>query len=255
MSRLRKGKFIMSTLRSWVQRFLRVARHVRFFSYRWRLYAAAEQALAGFHGRVLDIGAGQQPFRPYLPSDARYTALEIVPIPGNDVIASVLALPFANGAFDAVICTEVLEHVPEPGHALAEIHRVLRDGGQVYITVPMTWGHHYVPHDYYRYTRYGLTYLLEKGGFRVVRVYQIGGLFTAMLARVQDLLGLGIFRLAYPVKFLGGNATRLFVTTLLLLPFFVLLDFLAALLDRTIPGARRDALGWSVLAVRATHSA
>ncbi len=238
----------MDALRRRIRRFARVIRHVRFFTYRWRLYAAAEQALSDFDGRVLDIGAGQQPFRPYLPQTAHYIALEVVPIPGNDVIASVLNLPFSAGTFDHIICTEVLEHVPEPRRALAEIHRVLRGHGRAYITVPMTWGHHYVPHDYYRYTRFGITYLLEKEGFHVERVYQIGGLFTAMLARVEDLVGLATFRLMYPVKFLGGNRGRLLMTSLILIPFFTVLDLLATLLDAMIPGARRDALGWSVVA-------
>ena len=234
---------------SW-RRFKRLVRHARFFTYRWRLFAAAERTLPTFHGRVLDIGAGNQPFRAYLPDDVHYFALEVVPIPGNDVIASVLALPFTSETFDHAICTEVLEHVPEPAQALREIHRVVRPGGQVYITVPMTWGHHYIPHDYYRYTRYGLLYLLEKTGFRVERVYQIGGLFTAMLARLEDIIGVGVFRLAYPIKFLGGNRARLTVASLLMLPGFIVLDLLASALDRIVPGARKDALGWSVLATR-----
>ncbi len=240
----------MSKITPYLHRLARVADQGRFFTYRWRLYGAAERALAEFHGRVLDIGAGTQPYRVFLPSDVRYTAMEVVPIPGNDVIASVLHLPFASAAFDGVICTEVIEHVPEPEQALREIHRVLRPGGRAYITVPMSWALHYVPHDYYRYTRYGLAHLLGKVGFRVQRMDQVGGLFTLILARLEDVLGALLFKALFPAKFLLGARGRVWLTSLLILLFAVPLDALAVLLDRVVPGARQDALGWVVVAAK-----
>lgn len=53
--------------------------------------------------------------------------------------ADAAKLPFADGSFDAVICSEVLEHVPDPEAALAEIVRVTRPGGQVALSVPRWW--------------------------------------------------------------------------------------------------------------------
>ncbi len=237
-------------MRRYVRRLGRLLFQGRFFTYRWRLHATAERALAEFRGRVLDIGAGTQPYRPYLPPGVQYTALEIVPIPGNDVIASVLALPFASATFDGVICTEVIEHVPEPERALREIHRLLKPQGRVYITVPMSWALHYVPHDYFRYTRYGLAHLLNKAGFRVERVEQVGGLFTMILARLEDVFGALLFKGLFPTKYLLGNRGRVLLASLILLLVGIPLDALATLLDRIVPNARLDALGWVVLATK-----
>ncbi len=231
-----------------LHRFGRLAGQARFFTYRWRLFANAERFLPTFHGRVLDIGAERQPFRPYLPANAAYIALDVVPALGLHVVGNTLALPFAANTFDGIVCTEVLEHVPEPEQALREIARVLRPGGRVYVTVPMTWGLHYVPHDYYRFTRYGMSHLLTKAGLEVEAVVQIGGLFTTGLARLQDVLGLLAFRIGFPLKFVIGTRGREWVTSLLLLPFFVMGDILASALDRAVPRARNDALGWSFLA-------
>ncbi len=233
-----------------LRRLARVADQGRFFTYRWRLYRAAEDALADVHGRVLDIGAGTQPYRAFLPADVHYVAMEIVPIPGNDVIASVLALPFVSTVFDGVICTEVVEHVPEPELALREMARVLTAGGRLYLTVPMSWALHYVPHDYFRFTPYGLRHLLTKAGFQVLALRQVGGLFTLILARLEDVLGALLFKVLFPLKFFIGARGRVLVTSLLILLLAVPLDVLATLLDRIVPGAGNDALGWVVVAAK-----
>jgi len=70
-----------------------------------------------------------------------------------------------DGSFDAVVCTQVLEHLPEPWVAVEEFRRVLVPGGRVIITAPLTWYLHELPHDYYRFTAYGLAHLLHRAGF------------------------------------------------------------------------------------------
>jgi ubiquinone/menaquinone biosynthesis C-methylase UbiE len=50
-----------------------------------------------------------------------------------------LHLPFADASFDAVICSEVLEHIPDYGPVLQEMHRVLRPGGMLCVSVPRAW--------------------------------------------------------------------------------------------------------------------
>src|SRR5437667_9735527 len=73
-----------------------------------------------------------------------------------DVYASGLALPFPVACFDAVICAEVLEHVPDPQRLFSEVHRVLRPGGHLVLTTPQPWGLHEEPHDYFQDAKYGL---------------------------------------------------------------------------------------------------
>jgi len=83
-----------------------------------------------------------------------------------------------DGAYDSVICLEVLEHVPDPTQALAEIARILADGGVLVLSVPHLSRLHEIPHDYYRYTEYGLRYLLERNGLEPLSFRLRGGLFS-----------------------------------------------------------------------------
>jgi SAM-dependent methyltransferase len=132
-------------------------------------------------GWLLDIGCGNKPYLPFFQHVTRYVGIDLPPPPGvercPDVWASALRLPFAAERFDTVLCTQVLEHVPQPEQLLREVFRVMRVGGRLILTAPQTWGLHEEPEDYYRFTRYGLQYLLVKAGFQVESLEARGGLF------------------------------------------------------------------------------
>ncbi len=87
-----------------------------------------------------------------------------------DVWGDAAALPFPDMTFDTVVAFQVLEHLPEPKLALEEMFRVLRPEGTLLLTTPFMWGIHEAPYDFYRYTPYGLTYLLETAGFTDIAV-------------------------------------------------------------------------------------
>jgi ubiquinone/menaquinone biosynthesis C-methylase UbiE len=95
----------------------------------------------------------------------------------------VLFLPVKDNSFDTVLCNQVLEHVPEPQHLFCEITRVLKTGGILILTAPHIWELHEVPHDYYRFTPYGLRYLAEKAGLKVVKVQALAGFWVTAGAR------------------------------------------------------------------------
>ncbi|MED5541504.1 MAG: class I SAM-dependent methyltransferase [Actinomycetota bacterium] len=57
-------------------------------------------------------------------------------VQGQPVSADALKLPFADGTFDRIICSEVLEHIPDDHTAIGELARVLRPGGSIALTVP-----------------------------------------------------------------------------------------------------------------------
>jgi SAM-dependent methyltransferase len=134
--------------------------------------AAAEATPPG--ARVLDVGAGSAPYRE-LFEHAEYTTADweqSVHVEGDppDVTAPADALPIEDRSFDVVLNTQVLEHVPEPGRVLSELQRVLVEGGRLYLTVPLVWELHELPHDYYRYTPSALAHLLAGAGFTEVDI-------------------------------------------------------------------------------------
>lgn len=136
-------------------------------------------------GRVLDVGCGRQPL-PMPDTVTEYFSLERVLSYGvkPSLQGDAMVLPFADEVFDWIVCTEVLEHIPHPQHALAEFHRVLKPGGQAYITTPLSWGLHYVPHDYYRFTTFGLTQICKDNQLTALDTFEMGnGIFSLISAR------------------------------------------------------------------------
>ena len=83
-----------------------------FYSFKVRLHRNARRFLAQVSGRVLDVGAGSEPYRCYLRQGVAYVSMDIDTSYCPDVVGTALQLGFVPGTFDAVICTEVLEHVP-----------------------------------------------------------------------------------------------------------------------------------------------
>jgi len=111
----------------------------------------------------LNVGAGKTQF------DSRFKNLEIEPGDGIDYVGSVERIPCESESFDIVITQEVLEHVESPWVAVAEIHRVLKQGGRAFIQVPFVIGYHPCPGDYWRFTHEGLATLMRTQGFEIIQ--------------------------------------------------------------------------------------
>jgi len=127
---------------------------------------------------VLDLGSGDAPYADLFRHRSYVTADLFA---GADVRCDAMHLPFRGAAFDLVICTEVLEHVPGPDAVLQEIRRVMTGGGTLILTTPLTWGVH-APQDYHRWTRSGLVRLLAGHGFEVDDCRARGGVFLVLAA-------------------------------------------------------------------------
>lgn len=112
---------------------------------------------------VLDVGCGQSPYKSWLPAGCSYTGLDIASGDGlpDIVIQPDTVWPVADSSQDVVLCTQVLEHAQDSALLLSEIHRVLRPGGTLILTVPFIYGEHGMPWDYRRYTRNGISQLLD----------------------------------------------------------------------------------------------
>lgn len=140
--------------------------------------SVAEHVPAG--ALVLDVGAGACPYRP-LFAHATYESHDFKQYEGFldsgrgeglygqlDYVSDITALPVPDGRFDLVLCTEVLEHVPEPILAVGEMTRVLKSGGTLALTAPLGAGLHQEPYHYYGgYTPHWYTYVAERFGLEV----------------------------------------------------------------------------------------
>ncbi len=149
----------------------------------------AEQARAiKRQSRVLDIGAGEAPYRE-LFSEHTYVTLDYDDTPHSgevDLRGAADAIPAEADTFDVILCTQVLEHVPRPLQALREFHRVLGPGGLLVATVPFTWEEHERPYDFFRYTRYGIEQLLSEAGFGEIEVRPRTDCFTTLAQLVLN---------------------------------------------------------------------
>jgi predicted SAM-dependent methyltransferase len=158
------------------------------FNQRERDRWVAEQAREVPEGaRVLDVGAGTCPYRG-LFAHCDYQTHDFMKYDGvklggtseygeMDYVSEIDAIPVPDGTFDVVLCTEVLEHVPEPIRALGELARILKPGGTLMLTAPLGAGLHQLPYHFYGgftpewYRRFGprvgleVTALRPNGGF------------------------------------------------------------------------------------------
>ena len=133
--------------------------------------------VGGTERSVLDVGCGVQPYRPYFDGVAsEYIGVDVEPGEHVDVVAPAAALPFPEARFDVVLCTQTLEHVPDPAAALREFHRVLKPGGVLLLSTHGTAVYHPGPSDLWRWTQEGLPKLVrENGSWSELRLEAAGG--------------------------------------------------------------------------------
>jgi SAM-dependent methyltransferase len=142
------------------------------------LMRETRRALREWQGSVLDVGCGDKRYATTGPT--RWVGLDIMRGASVDVVASADALPFMNATFDHVLLSQVLEHVPNPSAVLADAYRVLRPGGTICVSAPQAWPVHGAPHDYYRFTEFGLRHLLTDAGFIQIDVRRCAGSFVTL---------------------------------------------------------------------------
>jgi SAM-dependent methyltransferase len=160
--------------------------------YLWRnleaaVHAAKSQSRPAAHV-VLDIGCGQKPYAD-LFADMRHIGLnDSVEDASPDVVGDGTRLPIASQSIDLVFCTQVLEHVLRPWSLLSECYRVLKPSGWLILSAPFYWPLHEEPHDYFRFTKWGLEGLIEEAGFEECRVLADGGDYARLCLSVIQTL-------------------------------------------------------------------
>ena len=204
-------------------------------------------------GRVLDIGAGDQPYRKHFPEAAPYTATNtrrFYSCEGQDAIEDYTDvwiedasdLPFEDESFDAVVCFQVLSVLPKPEAFFKECSRVLSQGGQLLVTTDFLYPKWSVE-DAMRHTDYSLGRMAGEAGFTVETLESFGG-FATMIHSCTNR-----YMRDYPqlIRKSAGRPAALFRMTLFLLflaasPLFGLLGLVVYRAERELA----DAFGYSV---------
>ena len=162
------------------------------FSKNWLVNRIVHQRMLSIAGRargvLVDLGCGHRPYEAIFGGHVnRYIGIDLdlsrYDAGAIDVLSSSEVVPLASESVDTVLSNQVLEHLREPGVAVSEMARILKPGGVAIITAPHIWGVHEEPHDYFRFTPYGLRHLAEKAGLRVESVDALAGYWVTAGAR------------------------------------------------------------------------
>ena len=198
-----------------------------------------------FGAAFVDVGCGQSPYRFLLDRDTTsyvgidisdadkfdYVNSEIVPFDGEHI-------PFPDDYFDAVICTEVLEHVLHFQGLVDEIYRVMRVDGEAIVTVPWSARFHYIPYDFFRYTPASLREVFR--GFREAAISARGTDISVIASKLVVLW----FRNLVPVD----HRKRVFIPLWVIAsPALAVVLAIAHICTVAGVGSADDPLGYTVL--------
>lgn len=131
-------------------------------------------------GIVLDVGSGKSNRYKHLFQYQRYITLDPNQDAGAEITAEAENIPLPENFVDSIVSTQVLEHVKNPWKVINEFGRVLKPGGYCLLTAPQWNNLHEEPHDYWRYTKYGLAKIFEENGFKIIEMDQRGKYFTTL---------------------------------------------------------------------------
>lgn len=143
-------------------------------------WIAAQAAAVPAGSRVIDVGAGSAPYRASF-AHCDYKTQDFAQLDSHqirhggygaiDYVSDATSIPVADGSFDVVLCSEVMEHHPEPIALVRELGRILAPGGRLILTAPLGSGIHQEPYHFYGgYTPYWYEKFLGDAGFEDIRV-------------------------------------------------------------------------------------
>lgn len=140
---------------------------------RKNVYRGVVRHAGKLKGKMMDFGCGSKPYQSLFTSVDEYIGVDYAGEGHSheneqiDVFYDGKTIPFPENTFDSVLASEVLEHVFNLEEILKELHRVMKPGGKLLITIPFAWKEHEIPIDFGRYTSFGFRNLLERNGFIV----------------------------------------------------------------------------------------
>jgi len=190
-----------------------------FFFIRLRLFQKIKKLAPELNGKLLDFGCGRKPYKNLFTNIEEYIGLDMKhtghdhSLSEVDVFYDGKKIPFEDESFDSIFSGEVFEHIFNLDEILEELHRVLKKGGKMLITIPFMWGEHEQPYDYARYTSFAIRHILEKKGFQVLSLQKTGRAYETILQLYTSYLH---------SFFPKNNYVRVFMTLLIIFPIHLI---------------------------------
>lgn len=203
-------------------------------------------------GCVLDVGAGESPWREWLPPNCTYRGIDIDNAGDYGMSTNKpdvtyydgVKIPFPDACFDAAICIEVLEHTVTPEELVSEIARILKTGAPLLLTVPWSARRHHIPYDFHRFTRERLELLLQAQGFDQIVVRERGN-DIGVIANKMVILTIQLIK---PARWFDRSWTiPLAIPVGMMATAMLCAAHVSMYLRR---GSREDPLGYFVKAIR-----
>ena len=142
---------------------------------------------------LLDVGAGELRFKPFC-KHLKYTSQDFGEYDGKgdgiglqtvkwdtkniDIFSDIVSIPVKDNSFDIILCSEVLEHVPDALSALREFQRILKPGGTLLTTAPFNSLTHFAPYHFCGYNRYWYEHHLPLNGFKILDLDHNGSWYS-----------------------------------------------------------------------------
>ena len=148
--------------------------------------------------RIVDVGSGNSSYNRFFPNRI---AVDLDPARKPDIIGDAHNLPFGDGEVDAILSTDVFEHLKDPVRAVSEMKRVLKKGGKVIFVTRFIFPIHDSPNDFWRFTKYGLMELFND--FEILELEPETTDFTTISVLLQ--------RIGYQTKFVWNKPMKFFI--------------------------------------------
>lgn len=160
--------------------FLKHSKIFNFNEVNRNIWIAEQAQLIPEGSKILDAGAGSCPYRDFF-SHCEYKTQDFVSLSDEqlsggqygqiDYVCDIISIPVPDASFDVILCSEVLEHLPEPIKVISEFARILKSGGKIIITAPLGSGIHQQPYHFYGgYTPFWYEKFLAEAGFENILI-------------------------------------------------------------------------------------
>lgn len=187
------------------------------------------------NSRILDAGAGTQQYKKFC-KHLIYVSQDFAEYDGKgdmhglqtgefdystlDIVSDIISIPVNDNSFDAIMCVEILEHVPEPSLALKELMRILKPGGKLILTAPFNSLSHYTPYHFSTgFNKYWYNYHLEKYNGEIISIEPNGNYFEYIAQEVYRIPNIS-------KKYTKKKFANVFLYSLIL-PFQIVLRYLS----------------------------